>query len=120
MGNIRKWGWVVLGVAVILQLTQCKKKREVPIPKEVLVKVLADVHIAEAAMYLFSDRIKDSIGLVYHNQIFQIHGITQEDFDQSIEILREDPLLTSIIYTGVYERLDSLDQERLKNPAPPE
>ncbi|MEN0002692.1 MAG: DUF4296 domain-containing protein [Bacteroidota bacterium] len=76
-----------------------------PIEEEKLIQVLTDVHIAEAGLQNLRGAVKDSTAILYYNQIYSIHGITEDDFMQSIEILKQDPKRMNAIYTLVLDNL---------------
>ena len=69
---------------VLLSLAACENKpAELLISEEQLVPLLADVHIAEAAMQHLRGELKDSMADVYYQELCEIHEVTKEDFDQT-------------------------------------
>lgn len=76
------------------------------LPAEVMVKVLADAHVAEAALQNIHGPRRDSLAALYYGQIFAIHGITKEDFEYTYDRMRQQPELLDEIYGEVMARLD--------------
>ena len=89
----------------------CQKAEELPLPPETLVDVIADIHLSESAMYLFNDDIKDSIGRVYYQQVFDIHQIDSTDFNRAIEMIRKDPKLMMQVYRKVFEKIEGFEND---------
>ena len=90
-----------------LFIVACTNPQEPVLTKNELIPVLIDLHFSEAVIQSFDRKAKDSMANIYYNQVFQIHGISKEDFDQSMEILRNDPIMTEIIYNAVVDSLES-------------
>lgn len=91
----------------ILILGACAQKENAPpIPKDKLAKVLVDVHFAEAAMQEVPSSIRDSVGRVYYDQIFKIHGIDEETLNESLRIIKKDPEKLEAVYQKVEVELD--------------
>ena len=91
---------------VLFSLFSCgKSDLPLSIREEALIPILADVHLAEAALQNTYGAVKDSLSGLYYEQIFTIHGVSQADFEQTMSILREDPLRMERIYGRVLELL---------------
>jgi len=95
----------------ILMLTigvgACSSEEEsLPIPEDRLAKVLVDVHFAEAAMQDVPASIRDSMGLVYYNQIYKIHDITEQELNKSLRLIKEDPEKLEDVYEKVEAELE--------------
>lgn len=100
-------------VLLCLSLFACQKAPpELLVPEEKLVAILADAHIAEAAIQNLIKEVKDSLGEVYYQQICEIHEVNKADFEQTMVQLREDPLRLEQIYRKVMEKLST---ENLEN-----
>lgn len=98
---------------VFLFLMACKEDSpKLLIPEEKLVEILADAHLAEAAIQNLVKEVKDSLGEVYYQQIYEIHQINKEDFEQTMAMLREDPIRMEKIYRMV---MDKLSTEKVEN-----
>lgn len=92
-------------LVAILFLSACgsDKKEKLPIPESELPSLLADIHLAEAVIQNTNGNIRDSVADVYYQQIFLIHNLSEEDFDKTMAILREDPARIKPIYDKVLE-----------------
>ena len=100
---------------IVLILTACKKKVEIlPIPEPELIKILADIHLAEAAFQNLSTSTKDTLAYQYYDQIYQIHEVEKENVDSCIAILNRDPNRFYDIYAKVQEFLVQGAAENLK------
>ncbi len=88
-----------------------EKPQAISISEEEMVPILRDVHIAEAALQALSSNSRDSMAEVYYLQIFKIHGVTWDDFEQTMGVLREDPIRLERIYEKVMEELAKEDVE---------
>ncbi len=97
-------------VNLLLFLFACGPSRaELSIPKEKLVKVLADVHIAEGTIQNLRAEQKDSVANIYYEQIFTIHEVSKGDFYQSMEAMRQDPQTMEEVYALVLEELSKME-----------
>ncbi|PHN08552.1 DUF4296 domain-containing protein [Flavilitoribacter nigricans] len=97
-------------LAGLILLISCGKE-EVPIPltEEKLVEVLIDMHMAESMIEKLPVADRDTVGNVYYRMIYREHGVTQQDFDESMNVLREDPERLDAIYVQIMERLNVLE-----------
>ncbi len=85
----------------------CTKTGEtLPIEEKKMVEILVDVHLAESAMQDLTSAIRDSVGNMYYQQIYKIHGVSKADFDKTIYLLKQNPLQMNEIYKKVLEKLD--------------
>lgn len=94
---------------VVICLFSCQEQASLTIDKDKLVDVIADAHIAEAAMQNLHNEQKDSMSLIYYGQVFQIHGISQIIFEENMSILREHPKLAEEVYELVLEKLNKME-----------
>lgn len=105
----------ILSSLCLLLLTACYKNPETPapkIPEDKMIAVLADIHIAEALLTEISPGLKkDSMAQFYYQQIYYIHNIEPEDFDQSMEVYMQKPFVLDSLFTKVITKLGE-DAER--------
>lgn len=107
---VRYWS----GLFFIFFFASCgKSDPKIPIEEEKLVKLLADVHLAEAAMQDMYGETKDSTAHVYYQQIYHLHEVNHIIFDSSMAILRRNPSYASKVYGQVMKFLE--DQEDADN-----
>lgn len=102
--------WATGILFTFLLLASCGEK-EVPIPlsEEQLIEVLIDMHIAESMIEKLPVSDRDTVGNVYYRMIYREHDISKEDFDASINVLREDPERLNKVYSKILEELNVLE-----------
>ncbi len=105
-----------LTVCAVLLLSACFKSIQVDKPlisEQKLTEVLKDIHVAEALLTETNDRrTKDSLARIYYAQIFRLHDISREDFDQSMNAYFTDPAALDSLYQKVILHL-SQDKKEL-------
>lgn len=103
--------FIKIGILGCLVLFFSCGKEEVPIPlsEEKMIDVLIDLHMAESMIEKLPLTDRDTVGHVYYRMIYREHGVSEEDFDQSIAVLREDPVRLNAIYEQVLEKLNVLE-----------
>jgi hypothetical protein len=85
----------------------CTHHEQLPLSADKLVKVLADLHVAEAALVSYEEDKKDSMAARYYRDIADIHDIDLEDLDTSIAMMRRNPGLMQRIYDQVLLQLEA-------------
>jgi hypothetical protein len=94
-------------------LGACRKERsKITMTESELVNLLIDVHVAEAAVQDLYGETKDSVGRVYYEQIYQIHGIDQIVFDTTLAVLRRNPEYAGSVYQKVMQEIDRRQAEQ--------
>lgn len=94
----------------IVNFWSCQEEEINPqIPDETMVKILTDLHISEAAILSLNQKIKDSISVVYYQQVFEIHGVKDSVFYKDLEILRGDAKRLEGVYLKVLENIELLN-----------
>lgn len=96
---------------ILLFFGACQPESQLSISNEKMIAVLVDVHVAEAAMQNLSNNQKDSIAQVYYGQIYQIHGLTKEQFAADIDYVTHHPKLMENLYSKVLENLGKREAE---------
>ncbi|MEL7020016.1 MAG: DUF4296 domain-containing protein [Bacteroidota bacterium] len=76
------------------------------IPPDKLVRILEDIHVAEAALTGLSTERKDSAAAAYYDQIFTIHQVSASDFDHDLELLKRRPKLLSQTYSTLHQQME--------------
>jgi hypothetical protein len=104
-----RW-WSIAGAVCLFLLCSCRPRPvRLPLEDEVLIRVLADVHIAEAALQNLLGKTKDSLANVYYEQICEIHGVDRALLDSSMLLLQNNPNRLEGIYVEVMKELERLD-----------
>lgn len=102
----------VLAIFGLQALSSCgPRSAPLPLDEDKLVKVLIDVHVAEAALQSLRGQTKDSISNIYYGQIFQIHDMSQADFEAAMLILRDDPWRMEALYAKIMAEMERQDAE---------
>lgn len=105
----------ILFLLLILSIwiTGCGKEKPhaLPVSEEKMVQVLADVHLAEAALQSLYGNEKDSTAQVYYQQIYLIHNIDEEQFEKTMQLIRRQPETAEHIYGQVMEELSKREAE---------
>lgn len=100
----------------ILLLTSCVKQSEkLPIAEPELIKILADIHLAEAAFQNLSSSAKDTLAYQYYDQIYQIHEVKKENVDSCLAIMNREPERFYEIYAKVQDFLLEAAAKNLKD-----
>jgi glycerol-3-phosphate cytidylyltransferase-like family protein len=96
--------FVLLSICVVL--ASCSKKEEQPaLSEDRRVQLLADLHMAEAAVQHLPPAVKDSMIRVYYDQVFAQYDINQADYDRLMKLLRDDVGSLQPLYEKVLEEL---------------
>jgi hypothetical protein len=111
-----------VGIVLVLSLFfGCSKKQvEVPedvIPRDTMIVVLAEIHLAEASIQVLNVEVKDSLRAVsfgFYHHIFSKHKITQELFKKSFDYYRSEPTYFHAMYDEVITHL-SEEQAKYSN-----
>lgn len=93
-------------LSVFLGIIGCNTEEPRPLTDDQLVEVLADVHLAEAAIAALPRREKDTLIDRYYQQIMEIHGVLRADFDSTMVLLKQKPDELSQVYEKVLEEID--------------
>lgn len=100
----------------LLFATNCKKQEQMPINNDKMVKILADVHLAEALADERPQLNRDSLLQAYYAQIMAQHQVTRADYDSSMMVLTKKPFLMRKLYDEVLKtmqtRIDSIQKPK--------
>jgi hypothetical protein len=101
----------------------CVKKQisppEVLLTDSVLINLLTDSYILNAAFNQTAGSVKDSVGQAYSRQILDKYQITQEVLDQNINWLYAHPQKLDSIFDLMMDRMDYLENRISENVSPP-
>lgn len=88
----------------------CKEEQDYSykLTNEKFVEILTDLHISESATQHLSLSYRDSMSIVYLNQILAIHEVPNEVFEAEYNKLKRDPEKLAIVYDLVIKRLNKL------------
>ena len=105
-----KQGIYLLGIGLICCfLVSCDEEEVLPIEEEKMALILADIHIAEAALQNVYASKKDSLSAIYYQQVYDIHEIDRSGVDSAMAVLYRNPDLQLVVYNRVMEILQEYE-----------
>ena len=87
-------------------LLTCDTTTELPVPEKKLVRVVADMQVAEAAMVGLSGFVRDSTAEVYYREIYALHQTDKDAVVASIDALKQQPKRLERFYAAVTKELE--------------
>jgi len=76
---------------LIIFCHSCKQESPQPeISDEKMAHIMAEIAIAEGATTMLSGFKKDSLANAYYRNIFEMNGITRDDYEKSLRVLVND------------------------------
>lgn len=105
---------LILAVSISMLCYACGNNGagRLPISPQQLVPLLADIHLVEGASQGYPTALKDSVLEVYYDQVFEMHAVSEMDFEKAVDYLSTNPKLAQQIYSKVTERLEELDEKK--------
>ena len=99
---------------VALLFCSCKEDVKVVLPmdEEKVIALLGDMHFANAASKIHMREKRDSMKLIYEDQVFVINDISREDYENLIKILESDLNLYYDIEKKVHKYLKDLQNDK--------
>ena len=104
---------------LLLMLSGCGGEEEkhasgnIPMPdslisRQNMILILADVHVAEAAIQVQRNEGKDTVGnaAFFYQSIFKKHHVTRHQYDESLTFYIQHPELFSKMYDDVIKILE--------------
>lgn len=91
------------------------------IPRDSLINIIVDMHIADAVLLnpLVQSKISDvSSNQLYHS-VLEKYGITKSRFIESMKYYAENPLVLDSIYYNVIEKLNIIEIQGYKDTISP-
>lgn len=88
MTNLRVYCFV-LCASVLWQA--CQQQVEQPsLSDDTVVRIMADLYVAEAATTGLGGFKKDSLTFAYYEQVFEIHGVAREEYEKNLRLIARD------------------------------
>ena len=103
-GRMKKYTFLF---ALLVFFAACQNKFDAPVSEEKLVKILADVHTAEAILETEKQEVRDSMTRIYYAQICEKHGVTKSDFDSTMAIYVQNPEHLDSVYSHVIRTINT-------------
>lgn len=105
---------ILLFLAIILFIS-CNRKQGVVsaeiIPKDSLINIIVDLHLADAILInsVTQSKISDISSNHLYKSVLNKYEITKERFDSSIIFYSENPIVLDSIYDKVIEKLSMIE-----------
>lgn len=118
-GMLIRFRWACIVIPLVFFMKCAETKVSMPLPKDKLIDVLIDIHFSEAVLESTGGATKDSAAKRYYEQIYTIHGVTKEEVDTCLSLMKIHPLLMQDIYAEAMERVEKLKLELKKKSSNP-
>jgi hypothetical protein len=105
---MRFLGVILASLILIISCSQSGKKYRIP-DKE-LVKILADIHIADAISFStkYRDKFRNNDSITYFDKLFAKYHVTRSQFDSTIAWYSGNPDKYELLYDKVLDRLNRM------------
>lgn len=115
---MKKYITCLLFLAVIL-LGGCKEEqKQLTLPEEKLISLLYDIQVAEAALKGIHSMDKDSVSVIYYQEIYDRHEVSEAVLKENLNILKDNPKLTNKIFKEVLVVHKKWEKKRDKDGKP--
>lgn len=105
----------LLIACMVFFITACKEAEPPHMPREKMLAVLEDIHMAEVYSSIIdageertTNKNIDSL-VKYYNIVLDAHNITLEEFNQSMEWYARHPAELDSVYVNMLTQLNELD-----------
>ncbi|MEM7104158.1 MAG: DUF4296 domain-containing protein [Bacteroidota bacterium] len=85
--------------------------------EEKLVRILADIHLAEAVIQSIPASKRDSLSELYYAYIYEIHETNEQEYLRNRKALLSEPSEADKVYEKVIETLSKKEAEKSKKPS---
>lgn len=105
---------IPLFLTIIFFISCNRKQGVVPaeiIPKDSLINIIVDLHIADAVLLnpITQSKISDISSNLLYKKVLNKYAITRERFNTSINFYAETPIVLDSIYDKVIEKLSLIE-----------
>jgi hypothetical protein len=101
----------LLFIFVVFGIAACQQNNFTPvIDEDILVKVVVDLHIAEVSLKKTSGFEKDSLLVVYKDQIIERHKLNLDDLEKDLVDMKSHPEYFQKFYDKVVQTLEELEK----------
>lgn len=99
---------------ILLFLSACGKSKneqetpeyDLPIPRDKMVNILADIYVAEASLIEYTADKQDSMRKLFITEIFTIHNLDKDYFDSIQKVLSHDVELFNDVHNEVLDTIN--------------
>lgn len=110
--------WAIAALCALLAVAACRQAQlPLPVPEDTLIEMLCDIHIAEGVLQEKVIEQQDSLGRLFYDNIYRIHGVAEADFQAAMILLRKDAKRLNALYGKVIEQLTIQDAVTGQNPS---
>lgn len=95
----------------VFMLFSCAKVEKASVDRDVMVGILADMHVSDAVLANVNPGNKDSLSRVYLDEILKIHKVKKDDFMSAMKYYESKPEIMEEMYNEVLVRLEEGDSE---------
>jgi Domain of unknown function (DUF4296) len=104
--NILQKKYFFAPFTALLLGTACQEEQaKLTIPKEKLMNILVDVHFSEAILQNTNQQEKDSLSAILYQEIYTIHGVSEQELKTNVNELRHHPNQMQEIYQNIVKKI---------------
>lgn len=102
-------------VITIMVFTSCNESSEEHLPKDKMVKIMTDIHLAEVYSTMVNDSLQKSVNknmdslAWYYKSILDHHGVTIDQYKNSIDWYSSHPLDFDSVYVALQDELIKIE-----------
>ncbi len=98
----------VILACLIITISCSRSGKKYRIPDKELVKILADIHIADGISFSskFRDKFRNNDSITYYDKLFAKYHVTRTQFDSTIAWYSGNPEKYVLLYDKVLDRLN--------------
>lgn len=109
---MKKYRNLFLTVICAIAVSACREVPEQPtLSDATLTRIMADLHVAEAATTGLGGYEKDSLTHVYFQQVFEIHGVSKEAYEKNIRLIARDEMHLAEVADSAIALLKMMNDE---------
>jgi hypothetical protein len=83
---------------IAVLLAACRSEEQLQLSEEQIARIMADLHIAEAATSGLVGYQKDSLLYCYYEQIFTLHQVDRQTYERDLRLLaREEARMQAVV-----------------------
>jgi hypothetical protein len=102
-------------IFLVIGLWACGKQPtatiDTPIPQDKIVRVFADIHLAESVINVAETSKRDSMAQALYSEVYATNGISPDDFNKTLTLYLDNPTAMKALYEKVVEQLSKDEAE---------
>lgn len=106
--------FLLLATCLTMFVIACQQKQtEQPsLSDATIAQIMADLHVAEAATTGLGGYEKDSLTHMYFKQVFEIHGVSKDEYERDVRIIARDELRLGEVADSAIALLKAKSEKR--------